>query len=99
MIKAIRKGLAAVVPINYLNLFPPELLERYICGSPKMNVDLLQSMTTYTDCNSSDRFILLFWEMVRSCMSEEERSGLLAFICGRSRLPANEEDFDKKLKI
>jgi len=97
--RAMRKGLSTVVPIHYLSLFTPEELEKSICGSPVMNVDLLQSMTTYGDCKSSDRVILLFWQMVRTLMSEEERAALLSFVWGRSRLPTSADDFDKKMKI
>jgi hypothetical protein len=52
---AIRRGLATVVPFPLLSLFTWHELEIEVCGRPKMNIDLLEQMTTYDGCTSTCR--------------------------------------------
>ncbi|CAK4611707.1 unnamed protein product, partial [Aphanomyces euteiches] len=39
------EGLAAIVPYALLNLFTPGQLEELVCGSPEIDLDILQKIT------------------------------------------------------
>ena len=96
---AIRRGLATVIPIHMLNIFSWNKVEELICGQATIDVKLFKQMTTYSNCSLSDRTIQVFWDVVKHKMNNKERSRLLQFAWGRSRLPANKQDFDKKMSI
>jgi len=96
---AIRRGLATVVPINILNIFCWQQAEELICGKPTINIKLFKQMTSYSNCSLEDGTIQLFWDVVKHKMDNDERSKLLQFVWGRSRLPSNKKDFDKKMSI
>jgi len=95
---AVRKGLATIVPIHMLNLLTWEELERSVCGSAEVDVDLLESCTHYDGCSRSDKHIENFWSIVRS-FDTLERQALLKFTWGRSRLPLTKEAFKEKFTI
>ena len=96
---AIRRGLATVIPIHILNVFSWDKVEELICGQATIDVKLFKQMTSYSNCSLSDRSIQIFWDVVKHKMNNSERSKLLQFVWGRSRLPAHKEDFDKKMSI
>jgi len=96
---AIRRGLATVIPIHILNVLSWKKVEELICGQAQIDVKLFKQMTTYSNCSLSDRSVQIFWDVVKHKMSNSERSKLLQFVWGRSRLPANKQDFDKKMSI
>jgi len=82
----IRKGISAVVPMDILNLFSWKQVQTLICGAPDVDVDLLKGNTDYDGSTENDAHIRYFWEVVRE-MTPKERSLLIKFIWGRSRLP------------
>jgi len=96
---AMRRGLATVIPIHVLNVFMWDKVEELICGQATIDVKLFKQMTTYSNCSLSDHSIQIFWDVVKHKMNNKERSRLLQFAWGRSRLPANKQDFDKKMSI
>ena len=58
-----------------------------MCGIPDIDVASLKSSTTYSDeLNASHPLVVMFWEAVEG-MTNCERSRLLRFVTGRSRLP------------
>ncbi|TMW68510.1 hypothetical protein Poli38472_005978 [Pythium oligandrum] len=69
-----------------------------ICGSPEIDVDLLQLCTEYSKCSETDDHIVWFWQVLRE-FSHEERSAFLRFVWGRSRLPVNEKAFPQFFKL
>jgi hypothetical protein len=69
-----------------------------VCGNPVIDVVLLEAMTTYQNCSSTDKHIRNFWNVLED-YSEEEKSAFLRFTWGRSRLPLSKEGFSRKLKI
>jgi len=87
---AIRRGLATVVPISLLSLFSWQELERMVAGST-FNVDLLFDMTDYSGCSRTDNWVQLFWRMMRERFNDFDRSRMLQFCWGRSRLPTSRE--------
>ena len=56
-IAAMRRGLAALVPIGLLTaLYDGNELERGVCGRPEIDIDLLQRVAHYRGCASTDRY-------------------------------------------
>lgn len=56
-IAAMRRGLAALLPIGLLTaLFDGYELERSVCGRPEIDIDLLQRVAHYRGCASTDRY-------------------------------------------
>lgn len=92
----IRKGMSAVIPMDYLNLLSWRQVQTLVCGAPDINIDILSENTTYEDCSINDAHIKLFWEVMKE-MTTKEKSLYLKFVWGRSRLPAG-RDF-RKMKI
>eukprot|EP00605_Chrysophyceae_sp_TOSAG23-4_P001032 GSChrysophyteH1.ASY1.ANO1.1134.1 assembled CDS len=96
--KAVRKGLATIVPLDLLSLFPWQSVEMMVCGKAEIDVDLLKQCTTYDGCNESDEHVHFFWEVLNS-FNTEERQALVKFTWGRSRLPLTADDFPEKFTI
>lgn len=69
-----------------------------VCGKPDIDIALLESITEYSACSSTDQHVLYFWETMRS-FTPEERSALVKFVWGRSRLPLTAAAFSQKFKI
>ena len=63
---AIRKGLAQIIPQKVLSLFTWKELEKYVCGEPEINIDLLMSVTDYSGYSESDALIKQFWKLLKS---------------------------------
>ncbi|RLN02302.1 hypothetical protein BBJ28_00003986 [Nothophytophthora sp. Chile5] len=97
-VQAIFSGLAKVVPVKLLTCFSGSELELMVCGSPEVDVDLLEKCTEYSSCSPSDQHIVWFWSALRA-FSHEERSAFLRFVWGRSRLPANADEFPQRFKL
>lgn len=73
-------------------------MERIVCGSPEVDIGLLESITQYSGCSSSDEHIRNFWEVVRE-FSNEEKECLIRFVWGRSRLPLTAAGFSQQFKL
>ena len=91
----IRKGMSAVIPMDYLNLLSWRQVQTLVCGAPDINIDILKERTSY-ECAENAPHIGFFWEVLRE-MNTKEKSLYLKFVWGRSRLPAG-KDF-RKMKI
>jgi E3 ubiquitin-protein ligase HERC2 len=46
-VKAVRQGMAKVIPVPLLTLFSGYELETMVCGSPDIPLPLLKSVATY----------------------------------------------------
>jgi hypothetical protein len=95
---AILRGLAKVVPAKLLACFSGAELELMVCGSPEVDVDLLEKCTEYSSCSPTDDHIVWFWRAMRD-FSHDERSAFLRFVWGRSRLPASADEFPQRFKL
>jgi hypothetical protein len=85
---ALRRGLANVVPISALRTFTWSECEALVCGSPYIDVALLQRNTSYEGgYNKEHPVIQSFWRVL-AAFSHEDRSSYVRFVWGRSRLPA-----------
>merc|ERR1712217_435567 len=80
--------MAAVVPLDLLELWTPQELERAICGKRDIDVELLKVNTDYLGAESTDPIFDMFWEVFES-FNNSERAQLLTFTWGRSRLPTS----------
>mmetsp|Transcript_7887 Transcript_7887/g.7758 ORF Transcript_7887/g.7758 Transcript_7887/m.7758 type:complete len:270 (-) Transcript_7887:37-846(-) len=88
--EAIRNGISAVVPIDYLNLFSWKQIEILVCGAANIDIEILKANTDYEGCTATDPHILLFWESLTE-MIPKERTLFLKFVWGRSKLPSGRD--------
>ena len=96
---ALKDGLSSVVPAAQLTMFTWEQLRSQICGQPTIDVAMLQQMTVYEGCLSTDPHILFFWQVMSQRFSEQQKSSFLQFVNGSSRLPARAADFEKRFRL
>jgi len=89
--EALRRGLAAVIPVEHLPLFTAEELETMVGGRRELDVSLLKSVTEYEGgIQPSDPHVQWFWEVLEE-MSPEDRTAFLKFVWARSRMPSRAE--------
>jgi E3 ubiquitin-protein ligase HERC2 len=69
-----------------------------VCGKVEVDVALLKSVTEYSGCSSNDEHIRFFWQVMEE-FTNEERSAMVRFTWGRSRLPLTAGDFSQRFKI
>jgi hypothetical protein len=98
MLRALREGLSAVLPVEVFPLFTPMELERLICGVPSVDVDLLKQCTEYDCVDPDSPHVQAFWEVLQE-MQPEERTAFLRFVWARSRMPSSANDFPMSFKI
>jgi hypothetical protein len=97
--RAIREGLTTVIPLAYVNLQSAWDLEILVCGTPEIDIELLERVTQYEGgCNRNSPHVKFFWNVMRS-YNTDERQALVKFVWGRTRLPLNEASFTQKFKI
>jgi len=97
-IRAIRKGLNAVVPANLLSLFSWFDLEMMVCGNPEIDIELLRKHTHFRGFSGSSPLAKNLWKCLES-FSTEERQMFLRFVWGRSRLPISENDWTQEFTV
>lgn len=99
--RALYRGLASVIPGSVLSLLTWRELESAVCGRGLCveDIDLLERMTKYSGCVKSDRHVDLFWKMLRTRFTDEQRAQFLTFTYGRSRLPTSSADVDTSFTI
>jgi len=104
---AMRRGLATVVPYQILSLFTWQDLQDHVCGRISVDVKLLQNMTRYAGSRRLGRgfvtrnspHVRMFWKMMHDKMDNFQRSKLIFFVWGRSRLPVNKNGFERHFTI
>ncbi len=69
-----------------------------VCGCAEIDIKLLESITEYSSCDANDSHIRNFWQALGE-FNNEERSALIRFTWGRSRLPLTAEGFTQRFKI
>jgi len=97
-LKHVYKGISAVVPVELISMFTAEELEGIFCGEAEVDLTILRKATIYESVSIHDSHIQHFWEAVQ-CLSPEEKSLLVNFCSGRSRLPASAGDFPMNFKL
>ncbi|CAN0181713.1 unnamed protein product [Pylaiella littoralis] len=98
MVKHIRKGMAMVVPLAVLGMFNWDEVETLVCGKPEVDVGLLEAIAEYSGCRKEQPHIKFFWQALRD-FTPQERSMLIKFTWGRTRLPLTAEGFSQRFKL
>jgi len=98
-IKAIRKGLNAVVPLRMLSLFSWHDLEELVCGNPVVDIEILRRHTKYSGSLSAASPLTKFLFQALHSFNMEERQLFLRFVWGRNRLPATDSDWSQTFTI
>lgn len=95
---AIRAGLAAIVPVDLLELHTWKELELLVTGDPDVDLVMLKRHVKYQGHKPTDKVVQFFWEAMES-YSGVERQRFLRFVWGRARLPLTDEGFSQQLII
>jgi len=85
---AFLSGFNELIPPELVNVFDERELELLIGGIAEIDVDDWKKHTDYRGYTESDDVIQFFWQCIRSWDSEQ-KSRLLQFATGTSRIPVN----------
>ena len=85
---AFKQGFSELIPQDLINVFDERELELLIGGIAEIDVDDWKKHTDYRGYTESDEVIQFFWQTVRS-WDGEQKSRLLQFTTGTSRIPVN----------
>ncbi|KAK3955173.1 hypothetical protein QBC32DRAFT_367938 [Pseudoneurospora amorphoporcata] len=86
--QAFKEGFHELIPQDLINVFDERELELLIGGIAEIDVDDWKKHTDYRGYTESDEVIQFFWKTVRS-WDGEQKSRLLQFTTGTSRIPVN----------
>ncbi|EGO54547.1 hypothetical protein NEUTE1DRAFT_87999 [Neurospora tetrasperma FGSC 2508] len=86
--RAFKDGFHELIPQDLINVFDERELELLIGGIAEIDVDDWKKHTDYRGYTESDEVIQFFWQTVRS-WDGEQKSRLLQFTTGTSRIPVN----------
>ena len=89
-----------MVPESLLNLATPQELETWVCGKNIVDIDLLKRHTKYgtggvSYVKEDAPLIKWFWEVLREITQEDQRR-FIKFCWAQERLPANDEEFERR---
>ncbi|KNC47593.1 CMGC/CK2 protein kinase [Thecamonas trahens ATCC 50062] len=97
-IRALRRGLGAVVPLSSLSLCTGADLEYLVCGAPDVNLETLKRHTVFNGQCRESTTVEYLWEVL-SEFSPAERQLFLRFVWGRNRLPLRDTDWNQQFMI
>ncbi|KAL2149147.1 hypothetical protein VTH82DRAFT_8495 [Thermothelomyces myriococcoides] len=86
--EAFMEGFHDLIPQDLISVFDERELELLIGGIAEIDVDDWKKHTDYRGYTESDKVIQFFWQTVRS-WDGEQKSRLLQFTTGTSRIPVN----------
>jgi E3 ubiquitin-protein ligase NEDD4 len=86
--QAFKEGFHDLIPQDLVNVFDERELELLIGGIAEIDVDDWKKHTDYRGYTETDEVIQYFWQTVRS-WDGEQKSRLLQFTTGTSRIPVN----------
>ncbi|KEY69985.1 hypothetical protein S7711_04003 [Stachybotrys chartarum IBT 7711] len=86
--QAFKDGFHELIPHDLINVFDERELELLIGGIAEIDVDDWKKHTDYRGYTESDEVVQNFWQTVRS-WDGEQKSRLLQFTTGTSRIPVN----------
>jgi E3 ubiquitin-protein ligase NEDD4 len=86
--QAFKEGFHELIPQDLINVFDERELELLIGGIAEIDVDDWKKHTDYRGYTESDEVVQHFWQTVRS-WDGEQKSRLLQFTTGTSRIPVN----------
>ena len=94
-IKAVARGLVAIVPPQLLWILNWSELEMLICGTPEIDIELLKRHTEYSGMAKEDPRIAFFWKCLES-YSNDERRRFIKFAWGQKRIPSSDREWNEK---
>ncbi|XP_064390094.1 probable E3 ubiquitin-protein ligase HERC1 isoform X2 [Halichondria panicea] len=98
-IATVREGMATIVPVPLLSLYTANMLERAVCGSEEINLQLLKKVVRYRDGTSETTSVVAWlWQTLES-FTNDERVLFLRFVSGRSRLPVKVSEINQRFQI
>ncbi|KAI1809106.1 HECT-domain-containing protein [Poronia punctata] len=86
--QAFKEGFQELIPQDLINVFDERELELLIGGIAEIDVDDWKKHTDYRGYTENDEVIQFFWQTIRS-WDGEQKSRLLQFATGTSRIPVN----------
>jgi len=86
--QAFKDGFHELIPQDLINVFDERELELLIGGIAEIDVDDWKKHTDYRGYTEKDEVIQFFWQTIRS-WDGEQKSRLLQFATGTSRIPVN----------
>ncbi|KAH0432310.1 ubiquitin-protein ligase [Colletotrichum camelliae] len=86
--QAFKDGFHELIPQDLINVFDERELELLIGGIAEIDIDDWKKHTDYRGYTESDEVIQFFWQTIRS-WDGEQKSRLLQFATGTSRIPVN----------
>lgn len=86
--QAFKEGFQELIPQDLINVFDERELELLIGGIAEIDVDDWKKHTDYRGYTETDEVIQFFWQTIRS-WDGEQKSRLLQFATGTSRIPVN----------
>ncbi|KKA29003.1 hypothetical protein TD95_004684 [Thielaviopsis punctulata] len=86
--KAFKEGFSELIPQDLINVFDERELELLIGGIAEIDVDDWKKHTDYRGYTENDEVIQFFWQTIKS-WDGEQKSRLLQFATGTSRIPVN----------
>ncbi|CRK24667.1 hypothetical protein BN1723_003193 [Verticillium longisporum] len=86
--QAFQTGFHELIPQDLINVFDERELELLIGGIAEIDVDDWKKHTDYRGYTESDEVVQFFWQTIRS-WDGEQKSRLLQFATGTSRIPVN----------
>lgn len=86
--EAFKEGFQELIPSDLINVFDERELELLIGGIAEIDVDDWKKHTDYRGYTEKDEVIQFFWQTIRS-WDGEQKSRLLQFATGTSRIPVN----------
>ncbi|KAH9513367.1 putative E3 ubiquitin-protein ligase herc1 [Bulinus truncatus] len=97
-VQLIREGMAGIIPVPLLTLLTAPALEKLVCGTDEVNIEVLQKVVRYRGIDENHVLVRWFWAVLES-FTNEERIQFLRFISGRTRLPSNPADITQRFQI
>jgi len=93
-IKAIRRGLADVIPAPLLGLLTSDDLHARVCGRPTIDVRLLKRHTEYSGVSGTAPHVLYFWQVLEA-LTQDDRRAFVRFAWAQERLPGSDAEFER----
>ncbi len=93
---AVRKGISLIVPLAFLNFLTHKEIESLICARPTVDLQMLKRHTRYgAGLNENSDRVKFFWEVMQE-LSEADKLKVIKFCWGQERLPASEEEYERR---
>lgn len=94
--QAVRKGISLVVPVALLNFLTHQEIADVVCGRPTVDLEMLKRHARYgKGLNENSDRVKFLWEVLQE-LSEPDKLKFIKFCWGQERLPANDEEYERR---